>query len=153
MVGCPEASRLQSLFSTSFIGRITTETGRRQERTLNIADQPWKHLLVFLLFTALGAACYRLRCMAILYTFAGSDPGASCVISLPGMALSLGAVYYMTKYIDTRKYRYIVPASVCMGAATVIKMNCLIYMVAIACFLLYDALDIVIHKLPQAQAH
>ena len=50
---------LQSIFSTSFIGRITTESGRRQERTLNIADQPWKHLLVFLVFTALGTVCYR----------------------------------------------------------------------------------------------
>ena len=52
---------LQSIFSTSFIGRITTESGRRQERTLNIADQPWKHLLVFLVFTALGAACAGIR--------------------------------------------------------------------------------------------
>lgn len=288
---------LQSLFSTSFIGRITTETGRRQERTLNIADQPWKHLLVFLLFTALGAACYRGyhmlrervgnrqadwryngkessgenssnrqrygRFMWILSAFVllsgtawilitqlapGSDPAKVYSIAmqwrrgnfssyaeggylfrypfqagiilfyyllsfvlgidnyvglqivnvlalvavyvllvklsalfwkkdrklpmivyivlilwvplafyvtylygiLPGMALSLGAVYYMTKYIDTRKYRYIVPACLCMGAATVIKMNCLIYMVAIACFLLYDALDIVLSDRKEA---
>lgn len=278
---------LQSLFSTSFIGRITTETGGRQERTLNIADQPWKHLLLFLLFTALGAACCRgyhmlrgrignrnadrhdgrkessgenggcqgqRRFMWILSAIVlvagtgwvlitqlapGSDPAKVYSIAmqwrrgnfssyaeggylfrypfqagiilfyyllsfvlgmdnyvglqianvpalvavyvflvklaalfwkkdrklpvlvyitlilwaplafyvtylygiLPGMALSLGAVYSAAKYIDTGRYRYILPACLCMGLATVIKMNCLIYLVAISCFLLYDALD------------
>lgn len=279
---------LQSLFSTSFIGRITTETGRRQERTLNIADQPWKHLLVFLLFTALSTVCYRgyhmlrgrignrdadrygsgkessgensdscqgqRRFMWILSAIVlvagtgwvlitqlapGSDPAKVYNIAmqwrrgnfssyaeggylfrypfqsgiilfyyllsfvlgmdnyvglqivnvfalvvvyvllvklsalfwkkdrklpmlvyialilwvplafyvtylygiLPGMALSLGAVYFAAKYIDTGRYRYILPACLSMGLATVIKMNCLIYLVAISCFLLYDALD------------
>lgn len=279
---------LQSLFSTSFIGRVTGEDGSLQERTLNIADQPWKHLLVFLLFTALGAVCYRGylvwkewtrdrdagrgdrekedsretggghqgqgRYLWILSVFVllagtawilatqlapGSDPAKVYGIAmqwrrgdfssyaeggylfrypfqagiilfyyllsfvlgvdnyvglqvvnvlalvtvyvmlvklsalfwkrdrklpvlvyvalilwvplafyvtylygiLPGMALSLGAVYCAAKYIDTGKYRYILPACLCMGLATVIKMNCLIYLIAIACFLLYDALD------------
>ena len=58
---------------------------------------------------------------------------------LPGMALSLGAVYYVARYLDTGKYRYILPACVCMGLATVIKMNCVIYLIAIGCFLIYDA--------------
>ena len=58
---------------------------------------------------------------------------------LPGMALSLGAVYFAGRYLLTRQYRYIAAASLCMGLATVIKMNCLIYLIAIACFLVYDA--------------
>lgn len=271
---------LQSMFSTSFIGRIVREDGSRQERTLNIADDPWRHLGIFLLFTVVGLLIYHIRhvlqthmagkseqeavirqekgregfmlwimsCLVLLSGTAwilltqlapGSDPakvfgvamqwrhgdfsayaeggylfrypfqagivlfyyflsflfgvdnyvGAQFVnvlaltaiyvllaklaalfwkrdrkISvivyaalilwvplafyitylygiLPGMALSLGAVYSAAKYIDTRKYRYIVPACICMGLATVIKTNCLIYLIAIACFLLYNALD------------
>lgn len=58
---------------------------------------------------------------------------------LPGMALSLGAVYFAQRYLSTRSYRYIAAASLCMGLATVVKMNCLIYLIAIACFLVYDA--------------
>lgn len=58
---------------------------------------------------------------------------------LPGMALSLGAVYFAQRYLSTRRYRYIAAASLCMGFATVLKMNCLIYLIAIACFLVYDA--------------
>ncbi len=61
---------------------------------------------------------------------------------LPGMALSLGAVYFAQRYFSTRRYRYIAAASLCMGLATVIKMNCLIYLIAIACFLVYDAIEI-----------
>lgn len=61
---------------------------------------------------------------------------------LPGMACSMGAVYAMTKYLTFRKYRYIVIAALCMGAATVLKMNCLIYTVAITCFLIYDAIEL-----------
>lgn len=59
---------------------------------------------------------------------------------LPGMALSLGAVYFAGRYLLTRRYCYIATASLCMGLATVIKMNCLIYLIAIACFLVYDAI-------------
>lgn len=61
---------------------------------------------------------------------------------LPGMALSLGAVYFAQRYLAVRRLRYMVAASVCMGLATVIKMNCLIYLIAIACFLAYDAISI-----------
>lgn len=60
---------------------------------------------------------------------------------LPGMALSLGAVYFAGRYLLTRRCRYIAAASLCMGLATVIKMNCLIYLIAIACFLVWDALE------------
>lgn len=285
---------LQSVFSTSFIGRIVKEDGSLQERTLNIADHPWKHLFVFLLFTGLGTlVCCgygilkrhvsgsavgswgkgtdtrgadavgpiqnEMRdvsdralwiCSGIVLLMGavwilatqlapGSDPAKVYSIAmqwrqgdfssyaeggylfrypfqsgiilfyyflsflfgvnnyiglqfvnlaalvavyalltklaalfwkkdrklpaivyivlilwvplafyitylygiLPGMALSLGAVYSAARYIDTGKYRYILPACVCMGLATVIKMNCLIYLIAIACFLFYDALD------------
>lgn len=58
---------------------------------------------------------------------------------LPGMALSLGAVYFAQRYLASRRPWYIAAASLCMGLATVIKMNCLIYLVAIACFLACDA--------------
>ncbi len=61
---------------------------------------------------------------------------------LPGMALSLGAVYFAQRYLAERRRRYIAAASLCMGLATVIKMNCLIYLIAIACFLVYDALSL-----------
>lgn len=60
---------------------------------------------------------------------------------LPGMAFSLGAVYFAGRYLCSGRYRYIAAASVCMGLATVIKMNCLIYLIAIACFLAYDAVE------------
>ncbi|MBD5475959.1 MAG: hypothetical protein HDR17_08280 [Lachnospiraceae bacterium] len=293
---------LQSVFSTSFIGVITKEDGSLQERTLNIADQPWKHLHLFIAFTVTGVLLYkgipclgvRLRhvfrrenivvadrnvkpeeprrtesatgssrtkrdvrtstlavgsfvvlIMGTVWIFVtrlypGSDPAKVYQIAmqwrrgdfsayaeggylfrypfqagiilfyyllsflfgldnyiglqfinvialaaiygllvklaalfwqedeklpsmvyaalilwvplsfyvtylygiLPGMALSLGAVYFAAKYLHTRRYRYILPAVLCMGLATVIKMNCLIYLMAIACFLLYDALDI-----------
>ncbi len=43
---------LHSIFSTSFVGRIFLEDGSEQERTLNIADSPLRHLLVFALLTA-----------------------------------------------------------------------------------------------------
>lgn len=288
---------LQSMFSTSFVGVITKEDGSLQERTLNIADQPWKHLLVFAAFTVMGVLLYRripwlctrlqralrkqetmvvkpgqdksredreaaegrrtgsgrlfaigtivILIMGTVWVFAtrlqpGSDPAKVYQIAmqwrrgdfsayaeggylfrypfqagiilfyyllsfvfgldnyiglqfanvialavvygllvklsavfwqedeklpsivyaalilwvplsfyvtylygiLPGMALSLGAVYFAAKYLTTRRYRYILPAALCMGLATVVKMNCLIYLAAIGCFLLYDAIDI-----------
>lgn len=61
---------------------------------------------------------------------------------LPGMALSLGAVYFAQRYLAARRWRYVAAASLCMGLATVVKMNCLIYLIAIACFLVYDAISL-----------
>ncbi len=61
---------------------------------------------------------------------------------LPGMACSLGAVYLSVCYLEKRKWWYMFPAALLMGAATVLKMNCLIYLIAIGCFLVYDAIDI-----------
>lgn len=63
---------------------------------------------------------------------------------LPGMALSLGAVYFAQRYLALRRYRYIAAASLCMGLATVIKMNCLIYLIAIGCFLVCDAIGLLL---------
>lgn len=60
---------------------------------------------------------------------------------LPGMACSLGMVYLAVRYVETRKYRYMVPAALCIGIATVLKMNCLIYLVAVVCFMVYDVAD------------
>ncbi|MGN1152122.1 MAG: hypothetical protein ACI4SN_08200 [Lachnospiraceae bacterium] len=60
---------------------------------------------------------------------------------LPGMACSLGAVYLALCYLEKRKWWYMFPAALLMGMATVLKMNCLIYLVAIGCFLAYDAID------------
>lgn len=275
---------LHSVFSTSFVGRVFLEGGAEQERTLNIADSPLKHLLFFVLLTAFllagkkpgRALCLlvRQRCGApgreymfwgfIVLTlflgfsyvwmtqlYPGSDPakvyaivgqwrqgdfsafhegeylfkypfqsgivlffyllsfplGAENYVGfqlvnvvflaviygllstlsglfsareeagpddfckrgkglrmavyasllvwtplsfyvtylygiLPGMALSLGAVYFAQKYLALRRYRYIAAASLCMGLATVIKMNCLIYLIAIVCFLVYDAITL-----------
>lgn len=274
---------LQSMFSTSFVGEVILDDGFRQERTLNITDQPWKHLLLFVVFTAAGMLLYRvlpslrahmrfvfrkqktaadgragrgrlfgigtivILVMGTAWIFVtrlypGSDPAKVYSIAmqwrrgdfsayaeggylfrypfqagiilfyyllsfvfgidnyiglqfvnvialaaiygllvklseifwtedeklppmvyaalilwvplsfyvtylygiLPGMALSLGALYFVAKYLMTRHYRYILPAALCMGLATVIKMNCLIYLVAIGCFLLYDVLDIIL---------
>lgn len=60
---------------------------------------------------------------------------------LPGMACSVGAIYLAVRYLERRKFRYMAGASLCIGLATVLKMNCLIYLVAIACFMVYDAVD------------
>ncbi|MCM1426144.1 MAG: glycosyltransferase family 39 protein [Eubacterium sp.] len=57
---------------------------------------------------------------------------------MPGMACALAAVYMMFRYLDKRQYRYMLLAAVFIGIATVFKMNCLIYLIAIACFLVYD---------------
>lgn len=268
---------LHSLFSTSFVGRLIFEDGREQERTLNIADSPFRHLLVFLLLTAVLFAGRRVaervrergyekdyarRRKAVfwgltLFTlvlgtayvlttrlYPGSDPAKVYGIAmdwrrgdfsafeegeylfrypfqsgivlffyllsflfgvdnfvgpqlvnviclaviygltvklfflfsslggdgepeerqtavylgmvvwvplgfyvtylygiLPGMALSLGAVYFAGRYLADGRYRYIAAASLCMGLATVIKMNCLIYLIAIACFLVWDGIE------------
>lgn len=59
---------------------------------------------------------------------------------LPGMACSLSAVYLAFRYLSSRRYFHMILSALCMGMATVLKMNCLIYCIAILCFLLYDAL-------------
>ena len=63
---------------------------------------------------------------------------------LPGMACAVGAVYLAARYLETRRYSYMIGSALCIGVATVLKMNCLIYLVAIACFMLYDALDTIL---------
>jgi hypothetical protein len=65
---------------------------------------------------------------------------------LPGMACSLGAVFFAVGYLENRKWWYMFPAALLMGLATVLKMNCLIYLIAIACFLVYDAIDLLLVK-------
>lgn len=261
---------LHSLFSTSFVGRLLLDDGSWQERTLNIADSPLRHLLVFLLATAAvlagkriakalgmggrkeavfwGLTILTLVCGTayVLMTkfYPSSDPAkvyaiamewrrgdfssfaegeylfrypfqsgivlffyllsflvgadnfvglqlvnAICLAAiygllvklfflfsalgggreqeagqgavylglliwvpfsfyvtylygiLPGMAFSLGAVCFAGRYLSAGRYRYIAAASLCMGLATVIKMNCLIYLIAISCFLVYDAVE------------
>lgn len=263
---------LHSLFSTSFVGRVFLEDGSEQERSLNIADSPLRHLLLFLFVTV---SVYLLRVLwqsakergriqptargsrlifwgLLLFTLIsvsafvlmtqfvpGSDPAkvyavamqwrrgdysafaedaylfrypfqagivlflyllsfpfgmgnyvaiqlvyVVCLVAvygllaklsdyfwpgkglrnlvclglvcwmplafyvtylygiLPGMALSLGAVWFAACYFSKRRYRYIALSSLCMGLATVIKMNCLIFLIGIACFLAYDILDL-----------
>lgn len=257
---------LHSIFSTSFIGKVTGENGLPYERTLNIPDSPWKHFIVLLLVPAVMALVMAassrvsrpvhgkrgqrklLRILCLIVTLAGciwiaatqlvpgSDPAKVYTIAmqwreqnfsafaeggylfrypfqsgivlfyyfwtflfginnyvglqlvnvaalvliyfflaklagyfwkkdgkiepavyiglmlwvplffyitylygiLVGMACALGAVYAAAKYLDTRKYRYMVIAALAMGLATVLKMNCLIYGIAIGCFLFYD---------------
>ena len=280
---------LQTMFSTSYIGYIVTEDGSRQEKSLNIADRPWQHLLALAIFIVACVLFHRGYCLwekyrttrikatvsvndpvnddagscrrafrflsvlifligtiwiLITQLYPGSDPSkvyriamqwregdfssyaeggylfrypfqsgiilfyyflsfffgfgnyiglqfvnvfaltavylllaklaviywsgekklpiivyVSLILWFPlsfyvtylygilvGMALSLGAVYCAVMYLKTRKYRYILPAVLCMGVATVLKMNCLIYLIAIACFLFYDAIDILLSK-------
>lgn len=273
---------LHSIFSTSFMGWVDKEDGTLQARTLNIADSPWKHLLVLLVITMILVLCRRVGAgrrsgmadtvdgsvngtepyrkqyvakaagvsgavgviMAAAWILAtrflpGSDPAKVCEVAsqwmagdfsafeqgeylfcypfqsgivlfyyllsrlfgdgnyvamqfvnllalaavyyllykifsrfwkneekvllisylalvlwiplmfyvtylygiLPGMACSLGAVYLALCYLEKRKWWYMFPAALLMGMATVLKMNCLIYLVAIGCFLAYDAID------------
>lgn len=269
---------LHSIFSTSFMGWVDKEDGTLQARTLNIADSPWKHLLVLLVITMILVLCRRVGAgrrggmtdavngtepyrkqyvakaagvigvvgviMAAAWILAtrflpGSDPAKVCEVAsqwmagdfsafeqgeylfcypfqsgivlfyyllsrlfgdgnyvamqfvnlfalaavyyllykifskfwkneekvllisylalilwvplmfyvtylygiLPGMACSLGAVYQALCYLEKRKWWYMFPAALLMGMATVLKMNCLIYLVAIGCFLAYDAID------------
>ncbi len=65
---------------------------------------------------------------------------------MPGMACSLGAVYCVVRYLETRRLWYMLPAALLMGIATVFKMNCLIYLVAAGCFLVYDAVNGLLQK-------
>lgn len=273
---------LHSIFSTSFMGWVDKEDGSLQARTLNIADHPWQHLLVFLVITAILVLCRRVgagrragmadavggsitgtetyqkqyvekwagviavigvivAAVWILVTrfLPGSDPAKVCAVAsqwmagdfsafeegeylfcypfqsgivlfyyllskifgdgnyvamqfvnvfalaiiyyllykvfskfwnrdekvllisylalimwipfmfyvtylygiLPGMACSLGAAYLGLCYLENRKWWYMFPAALLMGMATVLKMNCLIYLVAIGCFFAYDAID------------
>ncbi len=270
---------LQSIFSTSFMGWVDKEDGTLQARTLNIADSPWKHLLLLAVITALLVWYGRSRISAafsqgsgdmgavrpgrrtaraagsiallgiaaaafwIMTTqFApGSDPSKVCAVAsqwlqgdfsafeegnylfcypfqsgivlfyywlsllfgngnyvamqfvnllalsliyyllyqifrrfwkqddrvllfaylalvlwvplmfyvtylygiLPGMACSLGAAYLAVCYLEKRKWWYMLPAALLMGVATVLKMNCLIYLIAISCFLIYDAVSLI----------
>lgn len=261
---------LQSIFSTSFIGTITNEEGRCYDRTLNISDNPFVHLIIILLFLfaltwiykiyhkkkitiflkdyykiTIKALCVVVFIVGVIWIIItqlepGSDPGEVFEIAmqwregnfsayaeggylfrypfqtgivlfyyflsflfginnyvgaqlvnvaalimiyyflaklseiiwkddkiisvavyiglalwlpfffyityqygiLPGMACSLMASYLLIKYIFSRKYRYIFGSALCMGIATVLKMNCLIYAIALVCFLLYDIIDI-----------
>lgn len=60
---------------------------------------------------------------------------------LPGMACAVTAVCLMMRYFRTEKLRYGVGAAALFGIAVVLKSNCLIYVVAVCCFLGYDILD------------
>lgn len=268
---------LHSIFSTSFIGQAVNEDGSVYGRTLNIPDSPWKHLVVFVLVTAVCVVVYRLyhrnhtgrgsRCpvlsrrqilillscifigVGVLWIILtqlnpGSDPAKIYEIAmqwrvgdfsafeegnylfvypfqsgivlfyyalsflfgtksyigpqivnvialtivyllltllariywktdrnlpllvypalmcwiplffyttyiygiLPGMACAVGSIYLSARYLETRKYGYMIGSALCIGVATVLKMNCLIYLVAVACFMLYDALDTILSE-------
>lgn len=60
---------------------------------------------------------------------------------LPGMAFALAALYQLVRYLETRRYSYMLGMALCIGVAIVLKSNCLIYLVAMVCFLLYDVID------------
>lgn len=266
---------LHSIFSTSFIGQIPGDDGGIQDHTLNVADSPFLHLLIFLAITIvsvmlcrifrqrgikfrlnraliiIAAAGFLLGTVWILVTqlHPGSDPAKVCRVAaewregnfsafeqsvdgeegylfrypfqsgivlfyyllmgllgtenyvglqfvnlfaltasyylivrilgqfwkadnvsvalahlalilwapymfyitylygiMPGMACSLGAVYCVVRYLETRRLWYMLPAALLMGIATVFKMNCLIYLVAAGCFLVYDAVNGLLQK-------
>lgn len=272
---------LHSIFSTSFIGQIPGDDGGIQDHTLNVADSPFLHLLIFLAITVVCVMIFRIcreresriRLQAALLIIAaagfilgtvwilatqlypGSDPAKVCQVAaqwregnfsafeqsvdgeegylfkypfqsgivlfyyllmgvlgtenyvgmqfanllaltasyyllaqilaqfwrndkasvilahialilwvpymfyitylygiMPGMACSLGAVYCVVRYLERRKLWYMLPAALLMGLATVFKMNCLIYLVAIGCFLGYDAVKSLLSKEPEQKA-
>lgn len=102
-----------------------------------IARLLWKGDGKFPMFVYLAYMCWIPLFFYITYLYG----------ILPGMACSVGAVYLALKYLEKRKFRYMAGAALCIGAATVLKMNCLIYLVAIACFMAYDAVDTLLaHK-------
>lgn len=266
---------LHSIFSTSYMGYITDANGNLQKHTRNIADQPWKHLIIFVLVTAVLWGCLRLfrrgkelgrikfvegkkfvKALCILTCVAGvswiivtqltpgNDPAKVYAIAmqwrrgnftslaeggylfrypfqsgiilfyyllsfvvgtenyvalqmvnalalplicyflskltedfwsddaafpaaaalgvclwvpmlyyttylygvLPGMAFAVAAVYLVMRYLKSGKIRYSIGAALCFGIAVVLKSNCLIYVVAMGCFLGYDAIDSLLHR-------
>lgn len=272
---------LHSIFSTSFIGQIPGDDGGIQDHTLNVADSPLTHLLIFLVITIVSVVLcrifrkreIRIRLNAVLLIIAaagfllgtvwilatqlypGSDPAKVCRVAaewragdfsafeqsvdgeegyifrypfqsgivlfyyllmgllgtenyvgmqfvnllaltvsyylivqilgqfwredktsvvlahmalilwapymfyitylygiMPGMACSLGAVYCVVRYLERRKLWYMLPAALLMGIATVFKMNCLIYLVAIGCFLVYDAAESLLEREAEKRA-
>lgn len=60
---------------------------------------------------------------------------------IPGMAFAMAAVYLVMQYLESGRIRYGIGAAICIGIAIVLKSNCLIYLVAMSCFLVYDAID------------
>lgn len=69
---------------------------------------------------------------------------------LPGMAFALAAVYQMLRYLESKKLRNGIGMAVCIGIAIVLKSNCLIYLVAMLCFLLYDILETLLYHRKEA---
>jgi hypothetical protein len=65
---------------------------------------------------------------------------------LPGLACSVLAAYWAIKFFLTERYCYVILSSLFIGIATVLKMNCLIFLIAIICFLFYNILDSILAK-------
>ena len=60
---------------------------------------------------------------------------------LPGLAFALASIYWVIRYIEKRKIRYICGAAIFIGIAIMIKSNFVIYFIALVCILGYDLID------------
>lgn len=57
---------------------------------------------------------------------------------IPSLAFCLFSVYFMMKYIETKKYRYSIIASICMMLAYMMRMNSLIFIIATVMYLIFN---------------
>lgn len=57
---------------------------------------------------------------------------------IPGLALSLWSVYYIMKYVDTKKARYLIISSAFAMIAYMVRMNSLIFIIATIIYLSLD---------------
>lgn len=57
---------------------------------------------------------------------------------IPGLALSLWSVYYIMKYVDTKKARYLLISSAFAMIAYMVRMNSLIFIIATIIYLSLD---------------
>ena len=116
---------LHSIFSTSFMGWVDKEDGTLQARTLNIADGPWKHLLVLLVITMILVLCRRVgagRRSGMADTVDGSVNGTEpyrkqYVAKAAGVIGAVGVIMAAAWILATRFLPGSDPAKVCEVAS------------------------------------
>lgn len=57
---------------------------------------------------------------------------------IPSIALGLFSVYFIMKYIENREVKYSIFASICMMIAYMMRMNILIFIIAIVMYLIFN---------------
>ena len=96
-----------------------------------LAQKFWKEDKAFPVVAYLAVLCWVPMLYYVTYLYG----------ILPGMAFAMAAVWLVMQYLESSRIRYGVGAAICMGIAIVLKSNCLIYLLAMCCFLVYDAID------------